>query len=199
MARKNRYDYERSGRDSGARSNRDRSYGSESRNSPPSGGGKNPFNPAKAAILASVFILGIVVGIALNFSNNSNLDAVDSRFEIDQQAPNAQLCQQFGASAIVSDMRIYLTLNPFNVFVTQPVMEPGCVLRQNNWSLLEKQNLVSNEQVRDCKRRMNTFGFTGVLEGQPRINCIYQNDSMGNLFLNKSGGNSGARPESDNF
>lgn len=192
MARRNRSDYDRPGPD--------RSYSSADRNPPPSGGGKkSPIDAAKAAILASVFILGIVVGIALNFSNNSNLDSVDSRFEIDQQAPNAQICQQFGASAIVSDMRIYLTLNPFNVFVTQPVMEPGCVLRQNNWSLLEKQNLVSNEQVRDCKRRMNTFGFTGVLEGKPKINCIYQNDSMGNLFLNNKPGNSGARPESDNF
>lgn len=202
MARRNRFDNDRGGRgrrDSGEfRGNRDRYSEPESRSQPPSGGGKSPLDVAKIAILASVFILGVVVGIALNFSNNSNLDSVDSRFEIDQQAPNAQLCQQFGASAIVSDMRIYLTLNPFNVFVTQPIMEPGCVLRQNNWSLLEKQDLVTNEQVRDCKRRMNTFGFTGVLEGKPKINCIYQNDSMGNLFLNKSG-NSGARPESDNF
>ena len=197
MARRNRSDYDRSERERGARSNRDRSYGADSTVAS-SGGGKSPINAAKAAILASVFILGIVVGIALNFSNNSDLSGIDSRIEIDQQAPNAQLCQQFGASAIVSDMRIYLTLNPFNVFVTQPIMEPGCVLRQNNWSLLEKQNLVSNEQVRDCKRRMNTFGYTGVLEGKPKINCIYQNDSMGNLFLNNSG-NSGARPESDNF
>jgi hypothetical protein len=190
MARRTKYDSDRY------------NNGSSSRQySPPpsSGGGKSPIDVAKAAILASVFILGVVVGIALNFSNYSNPETIDSRAEIDQQAPNAELCQQFGASAIVSDMRVYLTLNPFNVFVTQPVMEPGCVLRQNNWSLLEKQNLVTSEQVRDCKRRMNTFGFTGVLEGSPKINCIYQNDSMGNLFLNKSGGANNARPESDNF
>lgn len=197
MARRDSYNYEPSRRN-GGRQNRERYSPQPPRNTPPSGGGKSPFDIAKAAILGSVFILGIVVGIGLNFSNNSNLDSVDSRVEIDQQAPNAQLCQQFGASAIVSDMRIYLTLNPFSVYVTQPIMEPGCVLRQNNWTLLEKQNLVSNEQVRDCKRRMNTFGYTGVLEGKPKINCIYQNDSMGNLFLNKSG-SSGARPESDNF
>ena len=198
MARRNRYDYDRSERDRGSRGNRDRFYETETRTPPPSGGKKSPIDAAKAAILASVFILGIVVGIALNFSNSTDLDSVVSRFEIDQKAPNPELCQQFGASAIVSDMRIYLTLNPFNVFVTQPVMEPGCVLRQNNWSLLEKRNLVNNEQVRDCKRRMNTFGFTGVLEGKPKINCIYQNDSMGNLFLNNSG-NSTVRPESDSF
>ena len=77
-------------------------------------------------------------------------------------------------------------------------MQPGCVLRQNNWSLLEKQNLVSNEQVKDCKRRMNTFGYTGVLEGSPKINCIYQNDSASNLFLNRPG-STGNRIESDVF
>ena len=169
------------------------------RNRPPSGGGnKSPFDVAKVAILASVFILGIVVGIALNFSNNDNPATIDSRLEIDRQAPNPELCQQFGASAIVSDMRIFLSLNPFNVFVTQPIMQPGCILRQNNWSILEQQKLVSSEQVRDCKRRMNTFGFTGALEGKPKIDCVYQNDGAGNLFLNRPG-STGAKTESDSF
>lgn len=158
----------------------------------------NPFSVAKAAILASVFVLGIVVGIALNFGDNSNPASIDSRLEIDRQAPNPELCQQFGASAIVADMRFFLTLNPFNVFVSQPIMQPGCVLRQNNWSILEQQKLVTSEQVRDCKRRMNTFGFINNLENSPKIDCIYQNDSAGNLFLNKLG-NNGVRPESENF
>jgi hypothetical protein len=34
---------------------------------------------------------------------------------------------------------------------------------------------------------MNTFGFTGPLEAQPEINCIYQNDGAKNLFLNQPG------------
>lgn len=158
----------------------------------------NPFSVAKAAILASVFVLGIVVGIALNFGDNANPASIDSRLEIDRQAPNPELCQQFGASAIVADMRFFLTLNPFNVFVSQPMMQPGCVLRQNNWSILEQQKLVTSEQVRDCKRRMNTFGFINNLENSPKIDCIYQNDAAGNLFLNKLG-NNGVRPESENF
>jgi len=161
-------------------------------------GDKNPIDVAKAALLASVFVIGIVVGISLNFSTNSNLDRIDSSLEIDQSAPNPELCQSFGASAIVEDVRLYITLNPFNVFVTQPIMQPGCVLRQNNWALLEKQNLISSEQVSDCKRRMNTFAYTGVLEGKPQISCVYQNDSAGNLFLNRPG-SSGNRIESDSF
>jgi hypothetical protein len=92
---------------------------------------------------------------------------VASREVIDRSVPNAELCVQYGASSIVTDMRVFVTLNPFNVFVTQPTMRPGCVLRQNNWSILEQKNLVTSDQVRDCKRRMNTFGFTGDLNSKP--------------------------------
>ncbi|WP_036479375.1 DUF3172 domain-containing protein [Myxosarcina sp. GI1] len=158
---------------------------------------KNPFNVAKVAVLASVFIIGIVVGISLNFSSNSNLASIDSRLEIDRLAPNPELCQQYGASAVVTDMRFFLSMNPFNVFVSQPVMQPGCILRQNNWSLLEQRKLINSEQVKDCKRRMNTFAYTGSIDGSPQINCVYQNDAAGNLFLNRSG--TDARPESDSF
>lgn len=182
MKRRDRYDYDR--------------YSSPQ--SKPAETNNNPFSVAKAAILASVFVLGIVVGIALNFGDNSNPASIDSRLEIDRQAPNPELCQQFGASAIVADMRFFLTLNPFNVFVSQPIMQPGCVLRQNNWSILEQQKLVTSEQVRDCKRRMNTFGFINNLENSPKIDCVYQNDAAGNLFLNKVG-NTNVRPESENF
>ncbi|GAB4547862.1 MAG: DUF3172 domain-containing protein [Pleurocapsa sp.] len=187
MARRNRNNYDRYD-----------SYTPPSSRSPIPPNKKSPIDAAKAAILASVFVLGVVVGIALNFSTNSNPATIDSRLEIDRQAPNPELCQQFGASAIVADMRFFLSLNPFNVFVSQPTIEPGCILRQNNWSILEKQNLVSSEQVKDCKRRMNTFAYTGVLEGSPKIDCVYQNDAAGNLFLNRPG-SSGARPESDTF
>jgi hypothetical protein len=99
---------------------------------------------------------------------------------------------------MVTDMRVFVTLNPFNVYVTQPSMRPGCVLRQNNWAILEQKKLVTSEQVGDCKRRMNTFGFTGNLEDKPEIKCIYQNEAADNLFLNQPG-TVGPRPETDNF
>lgn len=159
----------------------------------------SPLNVAKIAILASVFVVGIVIGLSLNLSSNSdNLATVDSSLQIDRKAPNPEICQQFGASAVVTDMRLFLTLNPFSVYLTQPRMQPGCVLRRTNWSVLEQQKLVTSEQVRDCKRRMNTFGFIGTLEGNPKIDCVYQNNAAGNLFLNQNG-KSGAIPESDSF
>ena len=158
---------------------------------------KSPIDVAKAAILASVFVVGVVVGLALNLTTSSSPSTIDSSLQIDRKAPNPEVCQQFGASAIVTDMRVFLTLTPFSVYLTQPRMQPGCVLRRTNWSVLERQNLVNSEQVRDCKRRMNTFGFVGNLEGQPKIDCVYQNDAAGNLFLDQAG--VAPRPENDNF
>ncbi|MGK7875455.1 MAG: DUF3172 domain-containing protein [Xenococcaceae cyanobacterium] len=162
------------------------------RSSPPRQSSFFNFNVATIALLAAIFILGVGVGIVYSSGQNFNTANVASREIIDRSAPNPELCIQFGASAIVSDMRVFITLNPFNVFVTQPSMRPGCVLRRNNWSILEQQNLVNSEQVRDCKHRMNTFGFTGNLESSPEISCIYQNEAAGNLFLNESGT---SRPE----
>ena len=159
---------------------------------------KPPLDIAKIAVIASVFVVGIVIGLSLNLTSPSNnLTTVDSSLQIDRKAPNPEVCQQFGASAIVTDMRVFLTLNPFSVYLTQPSMQPGCVLRRTNWSILEQQSLVSSEQVKDCKRRMNTFGFIGPLEGKPKIDCVYQNDAAGNLFLDRNGSN--VLPETDNF
>lgn len=169
--------------------------------SPKSRGSSNTFfnlNYTSLAIFGCVFMLGVGVGIGFSSTTSFNPESIDSSIEIDQQAPDTELCVQFGASAIVTDVRMFVTLKPFNVFVTQPITQPGCVLRRNNWSLLEQKSLITSDQVRDCKQRMNTFGFTGTLEGTPKINCIYQNDAAGNLFLDRS--NSGnARPETENF
>ena len=155
-------------------------------------------NYTSIALFGGVFVLGVGVGIGFSSTASFNPENVASREVIDRSAPNPELCIQYGASAVVTDMRVFITFNPFSVYVTQPSMRPGCVLRRNNWSILEQQNLVSSEQVRDCKNRMNTFGFTGPLEGSPNINCVYQNDAAGNLFFNLPGSTSTKR-ESEKF
>ena len=150
-------------------------------------GFKAAFNYTSIALLAGVLILGIGIGIA--FSTTTTLDPknVASRETIDRFAPNADICVQYGASAMVMDARLFVSLNPFNVYVAQPSLRPGCILRTNNWTILEQKNLVSSEQVRECKNRMNTFGYTGDLNSQPEINCIYQNDEAKNFYRNKPG------------
>ncbi|MDJ0555889.1 MAG: DUF3172 domain-containing protein [Microcoleaceae cyanobacterium MO_207.B10] len=157
------------------------------------------FNYATMAILGGVFILGIGIGIAFSSAFNSDPQNVASREFIDRSAPDAELCVQFGASAMVMNMRVFLTMNPFSVYVSQPAIEPGCVIRRNNWNLLEQRNLVTNEQVRNCKNRMNTFGYTGTINNEPEIDCIYQNDSAQNLFLRNQLGPGVVPPNNDNF
>ncbi|EKQ69649.1 Protein of unknown function (DUF3172) [Leptolyngbyaceae cyanobacterium JSC-12] len=159
------------------------------------------FNATTLAILAGVFILGIGIGMGFSsvsgVSNNTGSKIV-TQSELDSKAPNADLCVQFGASAIVTDMRVFVTLNPLNFYVSQATSRPGCVLRSNNWSILEQRGLVKPEQVRDCKQRMNTFGFTGDLSNNPEINCVYQNNTTQNLFLDQNGPNGRPIAEPDN-
>nr|WP_295613597.1 DUF3172 domain-containing protein [Chamaesiphon sp. GL140_3_metabinner_50] len=140
------------------------------------------------AVASAVSIVGIGIGVA--FSSTATLDpqSVASPDFIDRAAPNPELCVNYGASAMVMDARLFVTLSPFKVYVSQPKMTPGCVMRTNNWSILEQRKLINGDRVRECKQKMNTFGFTGALESSPQINCIYQNDSAQNLFLNQLGG-----------
>lgn len=146
------------------------------------------FNFTTIAILGGVLILGIGIGIAFSSTTTLSPSNVASRDFIDTKAPNPELCVQYGASAMVMDARLFVTLNPFNVYVSQPSIRPGCVIRQNNWAILENRRLVTSDQVRDCKNRLNTFGFTGSLDGEnPDIRCIYQNESAQNFFLSQPG------------
>lgn len=158
------------------------------------------FNATSLAVLAGVFILGIGIGLGFSSVANSGGGKIVTLSDLESQAPNADVCVQFGASAITMDTRVFVTLNPLNVYVSQPTTRPGCVLRSNNWSILEQRGLLKSEQVRDCKNRMNTFGFTGTLENSPQIDCVYQNDAAKNLFLNQPGAAGGApAPENQRF
>ncbi|MEO0946608.1 MAG: DUF3172 domain-containing protein, partial [Cyanobacteria bacterium J06641_5] len=48
------------------------------------------------------------------------------------------------------------------------------------------------------KDRLNTFGFTGSLDSTPRVDCIYQNNSAGNLF-SRDGDGFSPDPARDDF
>jgi hypothetical protein len=127
----------------------------------------------------------MLVGISFGSTATLSSENVASSVYIDSAAPDPQLCAQFGASAMVTDTRVFLTLNPFSVYVTQPKMQPGCVLRSSDWAILEQKHLVSSPQINECKNRMNTFGYTGKLENSAQIDCIYQNEAVHNFFLTK--------------
>ena len=48
-----------------------------------------------------------------------------------------------GYSSMVFDQRIFVSFNPFNVYVSQPEVKPGCVLRRANVGVLESRGLVA--------------------------------------------------------
>lgn len=166
------------------------------------GGMSAIFNYTTMAVLAAALIFGIGIGMFFgSTSTTSDLGSVATRYDIDRSAPDAELCVQYGASAIAVDVRAFLTLNPFNVYVSQPKMQPGCVMRSSNWSVLQSRNVINSQELNQCRNRMNTFAYTGSIENpatEPRIDCVYQNDAAGNLFLRQPGVG-GAPPETERF
>ena len=102
--------------------------------------------------------------------------------------PDPEFCRQWGASAFVIDVEMYTTLNPSTSFVTQPALQPGCVIRRENWTVLQKQGAISNEDVRECKQRMNTFAYIGSIRDKPLVKCVYQTDVNENKFIIKGDG-----------
>ncbi|KAK9907591.1 hypothetical protein WJX75_006634 [Coccomyxa subellipsoidea] len=102
---------------------------------------------------------------------------------IDRRTPNSEVCMANGYSSMVFDERVFVSFNPFNVYVTQPEVKPGCVLRRANIGLLEKKKLVTDREVGACTKNMNTFGFVGDLNGSPEVSCVYHSEDGENQFL----------------
>lgn len=134
-------------------------------------------------IIFSSFLLGILIGILSDSNVSINPNNFVSRNTLDVNAPNKNLCLSYGASALVIDHRNFITLNPFKIYTAQTSIQPGCVLKSNNWIILENKDLITSEEIKNCKQRMNTFGYIGELENSPEINCIYESNSTLNSFL----------------
>ncbi|MCU0551323.1 MAG: DUF3172 domain-containing protein [Leptolyngbya sp. Prado105] len=155
------------------------------RGTPPVNKPPSWFNATVLAVVAGIFVLGIGVGIAFSAATPTNSTSLVTNLQIDQQAPNAEVCIQNGASAISVNTRFYVTLVPFKVYVAQAGMEPACILRRANWTILEQRKLISPDQTRECRNRMNTFGYVGNLDNKDKvsIDCVYQSENAKNLFL----------------
>ena len=69
------------------------------------------------------------------------------------------------------------------MYVTQPEVKPGCVLRRSNYNVLEKRNLVTREETESCKKGMNTFAFVGDLQNSPEVSCVYHSEQAENQYL----------------
>jgi hypothetical protein len=148
-------------------------------------GGPIQLNVATIAVLAGVLVLGIGIGTALSSNTPGNQGNIASSQQLDMAVPDPEFCRQWGASAFVMDVELYTTMNPSSSFVTQPTLQPGCVIRRENWSVLQKEGAVTDEQMRQCKQRMNTFAYIGSIRDKPVVRCVYQTDISGNKFQTK--------------
>lgn len=126
----------------------------------------------KLAIAAAIFALGLGLGVSLSTLNPTpqTIDAIS----LDVNAPSRDFCNNYGASAMVMTSHVYVTLNPFNVFVSQAKAVPGCVVLPNNWNFLLQKKAINDQNIRDCRERMNTFGYTGDLDKSPQVECVYE-------------------------
>jgi len=136
------------------------------------------------ALLAGVFVLGVGLGVTVDSQVNTNPRDLASRDAIDQAAPNPTLCAKLGASAMAFDQRVFVSFNPFNVYVSQADVKPACVLRDANVvPVLRTRGLITDDEVRSCKNNMNTWAFVGNLDDVPQLSCVYKSRDAQNEFL----------------
>ena len=167
----------------------------------PPGGTALRMNSATIAVLAGVLIIGIGIGSAVTSTTQGDQGNIASAQQLDMAVPDPEFCQQWGASAFVMDIEMYTTLNPSSSFVTQPTLQPGCVIRRENWAVLRKEGAITSAQERDCKQRMNTFAYIGSVRDKPVVRCVYQTDISQNKFLTRGVADDtvGITPEADQF
>ena len=168
------------------------------------GGAGLTFNTATIAVLAGILIIGIGIGTSLTSNTSGSQGNIASSEQLDLAVPDPEFCKQWGASAFVMDVEMYTTMNPSTSFVTQPKLQPGCVIRRENWAVLQKAGAVTTDQMRDCKQRMNTFAYIGSIRDKPIVRCVYQTDATENKFQNPGIAGAaddtvGITPEADQF
>jgi len=167
------------------------------------GDGQGPFqfNVARIAVLAGVLVVGIGIGTSLSSNTQGDQGNIASSQQLDMAVADPEFCKQWGASAFVMDVQVYTTMNPSSSFVTQPSLKPGCVIRRENWSVLQKEGAITADQMRQCKQRMNTFAYIGSVKDKPEVRCVYQTDTRENKFITKgiADDSVGVTPESDQF
>jgi hypothetical protein len=136
------------------------------------------------SLLAGIFVLGIGTGVTVDSAINTNERDLASRDAIDRNAPNPELCSTYGASAMAFDQRVFVSFNPFAVYVAQADVKPACVLLPANVvPILRERNMINDAEVRSCKKNMNTWAYVGDLDDMPQLSCVYQSEDAQNEFL----------------
>lgn len=166
---------------------------SRTANSQPTESPREPQTPtpnyyANLLLLGGLFALGAGLALLLTrLPQRQTSTTLVSREAIERSAPNPAICSEYGSSAIATDLRLFVTLNPFKAYVTRPLIQPGCVLQPKHLTILRKRNLLSKSQMQECEKRQHTFGFVGELEEvNVDITCLYENQDIENLFFEQT-------------
>jgi len=122
--------------------------------------------------------------VTVDSAINTNPKDLASRDAVDRNAPNPTLCAEYGASAMAFDQRVFVSFNPFNVYVAQADVKPACVLRPSNVvGVLQSRKLLKDKEVQSCKSNMNTWAFVGDVDDMPQLSCVYKSEDAQNEFL----------------
>jgi len=105
--------------------------------------------PAWTALLTSTFVLGA--------NPASSLDP---------------FCQQFGAEAVVTTSKVFVTTLPASTFVSQAKTLRGCVIRRKHWNELRRKLLITPNQERDCIKSKNAFAYIQDANGEITTFCV---------------------------
>lgn len=70
--------------------------------------------------------MGIGTGVTVDSAINTDPRDLASRDAIDRNAPNPNICQTYGSSAMVVDQRVFVTFNPFSLHVSQVLVVVVC-------------------------------------------------------------------------
>ena len=81
-------------------------------------------------------------------------------------------CQQFGAEAVITTNKIFVTTSPASTFTSNPEIMRGCVIRRKYWGKLLKKLLVTPDQKLNCNKASSTFAYTQDKNGKTTMYCV---------------------------
>jgi len=81
-------------------------------------------------------------------------------------------CRQYGAEAVITTSKLFVTTLPASTFVAKIGSQRGCVIPRRHWNVLRKKNLITLGQEQNCNKPTNTFAYLFENETISTIFCV---------------------------
>ncbi|EAU73065.1 DUF3172 domain-containing protein [Synechococcus sp. RS9916] len=98
---------------------------------------------------------------------------------INSASAQDQFCQQFGAEAVITTSKVFVTTMPASTFVAKPEAQRGCVIRRKHWAELRRGHHITPAQESHCSKPSNTFAYALDKDGIKTTSCV---DHIDNKF-----------------